>query len=171
VGISSAARHLAAGMDLEMERDSTRLTQLGKKAEIARTPQEAVLETFQNAHPGTDYVVRLSASEFTTLCPITGQPDFAVIVVDYVPAGRLVESKSFKLFLGSFRNYGTFHEDCTVYIHDRLKEALSPKFIRVTGLWNARGGITIDVVVESGILPPSCTILPVGKMDYRGGRE
>ena len=87
----------------------------------AGTPQEAVLETFENAHSGTDYVVRLSAPEFTTLCPITGQPDFATIVVDYAPSDRLVESKSFKLFLGSFRNFGTFHEDCTVYIHDRLK--------------------------------------------------
>jgi len=150
---------------------STELSQLGKNAKIAETPEEAVLETFQNAHSGTDYVVRLSAPEFTTLCPITGQPDFATIVVDYVPSDRLVESKSFKLFLGSFRNFGTFHEDCTVYIHDRLRQVLSPKFIRVSGLWNSRGGIAIDVVVESGILPPSCTILPLGKIDYRGGRE
>ncbi len=154
-----------------MGRDSSELTQLGKKVKVPRTPQTATLETFQNAHPGTDYVVRLSAPEFTTLCPITGQPDFASIVVDYAPSDRLVESKSLKLFLGSFRNYGTFHEDCTVYIHNRLKEAMSPKFIRVTGIWNARGGIAIDVVVESGALPPSCTILPVGKIDYKGGRE
>jgi 7-cyano-7-deazaguanine reductase len=154
-----------------MERDTNKLTQLGKKAKIPRTPQKAVLETFQNAHQGTDYVVRLSAPEFTTLCPITGQPDFASIVIDYVPSDRLVESKSLKLFLGSFRNYGAFHEDCTVYIHDRLKETMSPKFIRVTGIWNARGGIAIDVVVESGALPPSCTLLPVGGIDYRGGRE
>jgi 7-cyano-7-deazaguanine reductase len=168
------ARILAAAAPREgpeMAQNTGELTQLGKKAKIAKTPQKAVLETFQNANRGTDYVVRLSSPEFTTLCPITGQPDFAVIVVDYVPADRLVESKSFKFFLGSFRNYGTFHEDCTVYIHDRLKEAVSPKFIRVIGLWNARGGIAIDVVVESGILPPSCTILPVGKTDYRGGRQ
>jgi len=151
-----------------MAPDTTKFTQLGKRAKIAGTPQKAILETFQNAHPGTDYVVRLSASEFTTLCPITGQPDFAAIVVDYVPSDLLVESKSLKLFLGSFRNYGTFHEDCTVYIHDRLKEAMSPKFIRVIGIWNARGGITIDVVVESGILPPSCSVLPLGKTCCRG---
>jgi 7-cyano-7-deazaguanine reductase len=113
----------------------------------------------------------LTAPEFTTLCPITGQPDFATIIVDYVPAGRLVESKSFKLFLGSFRNHGSFHEDCTVYIHNRLKESMEPKFIRVTGLWYARGGITIDVVVETGTLPPSCRILPLEKTSYRGGRE
>lgn len=149
----------------------TELTQLGKKAKIPKNPQKAVLETFPNPHPGLDYVVRLSAPEFTTMCPITGQPDFALIVVDYVPGPQLVESKSFKLFLGSFRNYGTFHEGCTVYIHNRLKEAMEPKFIRVTGLWYARGGITIDVVIETGTIPPSCTILPLDKTAYRGGRE
>jgi 7-cyano-7-deazaguanine reductase len=147
------------------------LTQLGKKAEIAKTPEEATLETFPNPHPEPDYVVRLTAPEFTTLCPVTGQPDFAVIIVDYVPGERLVESKSFKLFLGSFRNHGTFHEDCTGYIHNRLKDAMAPKFIRVTGLWNARGGIAIDVVVESGILPSGCTILPLPRSGYSGGRQ
>ena len=154
-----------------MTADTNELTQLGQKTRQPSTPQEAVLETFQNANPYADYVVRLSAPEFTSVCPITGQPDFAVIVIDYAPAERLVESKSFKLFLGSFRNYGTFHEDCTVYIHDRLKDAMSPKFIRVTGIWNARGGIAIDVVVQSGSLPPSCTLLPLGGTDYRGGRQ
>jgi 7-cyano-7-deazaguanine reductase len=154
-----------------MKRNNTELTQLGKKAKIPKSPEKAILETFQNAHPDADYVVRLSAPEFTTLCPITGQPDFATIIVDYVPSERLVESKSFKLFLASFRNCGTFHEDCTVCIHDRLKEAMSPKFIRVTGIWNARGGIAIDVMVQSGALPPSCALLPMGKTDYRGGRE
>jgi 7-cyano-7-deazaguanine reductase len=149
----------------------TGLTQLGKRAKTAGSPQKAVLETFQNPHPGTDYAVRLSAPEFTTMCPITDQPDFATIIVDYVPSGLLVESKSFKLFLGSFRRFGSFHEDCTVYIHNRLKEAMAPKFIRVCGLWNARGGIAIDVVIESGILPPSCILLPLGKTTYRGGRE
>jgi len=116
-------------------------------------------------------VVRLTAPEFTTLCPITGQPDFATIIVDYAPGERLVESKSFKLFLGSFRNQGTFHEECTVYIHNRLKESMAPKFIRVTGLWNARGGITIDVVVETGALPSGCTVMPLAKTAYSGGRE
>ncbi|MGC9194952.1 MAG: preQ(1) synthase [Syntrophobacteraceae bacterium] len=147
------------------------LTQLGKKARTAKTPQKAVLETFANSNPATDYVVRLSAPEFTSVCPITGQPDFAVIVIDYAPSERLVESKSLKLFLGSFRNHGAFHEDCTVYIHDRLKEAMAPKFLRVTGIWNARGGIAIDVVVQSGELPSNCVLLPLGATDYRGGRQ
>lgn len=151
--------------------DASDLTQLGKKSKAPKSPDKAVLETFANPHPGTDYVVRLTAPEFTTLCPITGQPDFARLVVDYVPGERLVESKSFKLFLFGFRNHGTFHEECTVYIHNRLKEVMNPKFIRVTGLWNARGGITIDVVVETGTFPNGCTMLPLPKTGYSGGRE
>lgn len=147
------------------------LSQLGKKIEIPQSPEQAVLETFSNPHPDLDYVVRLTAPEFTSLCPITNQPDFSTIIVDYVPCDHLVESKSFKLFLGSFRNHGAFHEDCTGYIHNRLKEVMKPKFIRVTGLWYARGGIAIDVVVETGELPSSCTILPLTKATYRGGRE
>lgn len=147
------------------------LTQLGKKAEIPARPDDAQLETFENPHPGADYVIRLTAPEFTTVCPITGQPDFATLIVDYVPRERLVESKSFKLFLASFRNHGAFHEDCTVYVHNRLREAMDPKYIRVVGLWYARGGITIDVVIQTGELPSNCTPLPIGKSDYRGGRE
>lgn len=147
------------------------LTQLGHYAEQPKTPQEASLETFANPHPDREYVVRLTAPEFTSLCPITGQPDFATIIVDYVPDKRLVESKSFKFFLASFRNHGAFHEDCTVYIHNRLDEVMKPRYIRVVGLWYARGGITIDVVIQSGTLPQSCALLPMDKTTYRGGRE
>lgn len=147
------------------------LTQLGKPVQIPEDPERARLETFANPNPGTDYVVRLSAPEFTTVCPLTGQPDFAVFIVDYVPAERLVESKSFKLFLASFRNHGVFHEECTVYIHDRLKQVMDPKYLRVIGFWNARGGITIDVAVQTGNLPSNCNLLPLGKSEYRGGRE
>jgi 7-cyano-7-deazaguanine reductase len=147
------------------------LTQLGKRSETPQSPEEATLETFPNPHPEVDYVVRLTSVEFTSLCPITGQPDFATLIVDFVPGEQLVESKSFKLFLASFRNHGSFHEDCTVYVHNRLREAMGPKYIRVVGLWNARGGIPIDVVVETGTLPPNCKPLPLGKSGYRGGRE
>ncbi len=153
------------------ENPYSELTQLGGKASIPSRPEDARLETFANPHPDVDYVVRLTAPEFTTLCPLTGQPDFAVLVVDYVPGDRLVESKSFKLFLGSFRNFGSFHEDCAIYIQKRLREAMAPKYIRVVGLWYARGGITIDVVAEAGALPSGCSLLPLGKSDYRGGRE
>jgi 7-cyano-7-deazaguanine reductase len=147
------------------------LTQLGRSAETPAQPEKAVLEAFSNPHMGSLYVVRLTAPELTTLCPITGQPDFATLVVDYVPDQKLVESKSFKLFLGSFRNHGSFHEACTVYIHNRLSEALTPHFLRVVGLWYARGGITIDVTIQSGTLPETCELLPLVKTAYRGGRE
>ena len=146
------------------------LTQLGRNVDIPTRPEDSLLETFHNQNPKTDYVVRITAPELTTLCPITGQPDFATLIIDYVPRAKLVESKSFKLFLESFRNYGTFNEDCTVYIHGRLKDALEPKYIRVTGIWSARGGVTIDVVIESGILPPNCIPLPLDRIAYRGGR-
>jgi len=144
-----------------MEKYRRIITQLGKPTVPPASPEEAVLETFQNPYPGRDYVVRLTAPEFTSLCPITSQPDFATIIVDYVPDMWLVESKSFKLFIASFRNYGIFQEQGTVYIHDRLREAMEPKYIRVIGLWNARGGISIDVSVESGTLPPNCHLLPI----------
>lgn len=147
------------------------LTQLGGPSAIPESPDQAVLETFANPHPDLDYVVRLTAPEFTSLCPITGQPDFAVMIIDYVPEGRLVESKSLKLFLGSFRNHGAFHEDCTVAVHNRLRDAMEPKFIRVVGLWSARGGITIDVNIQTGVLPETCVLLPLSKTGYRGGRE
>lgn len=155
-----------------MTKDSyAELTQLGKPVAIPFRPEDAVLETFSNTSIGVNYVVRLTTSEFTSICPITNQPDFATLIIDYVPDSKLVESKSFKLFLESFRNYGIFNEECTVYIHNRLKETLSPKFIRVVGLWNPRGGIPIDVVIQSGELPPECMPLPLDKTAYRGGRE
>lgn len=151
--------------------EKPQLTQLGHHVERPATPAEAILETFANPHPNRSYVVRLTAPEFTSLCPVTGQPDFACIIVDYVPQNSLVESKSFKLFLGSFRNRRTFQEDCTVYIHNRLQEATQPQFLRVMALWYARGGITIDVTIQSGALPPQCTLLPLGRTTYRGGRD
>lgn len=148
-----------------------RLTQLGNTVPLPGNPDEALLETFPNPHPDVDYVIRLTSSEFTTLCPITGQPDFATIIVDYVPGVHIMESKSFKLFLGSFRNHGTFHEDCTVYIHKRLQRTLQPKYIRVVALWNPRGGVPIDVTIQSGSLPSFCSPLPLGATTYRAGRE
>jgi 7-cyano-7-deazaguanine reductase len=145
-------------------------TQLGRTVDIPTRPEDALLETFQNMNRGIDYVIRLTAPELTTICPITRQPDFAALVIDYVPDEKLVESKSFKLFLESFRSSGIFNEDCTVYIHKRLSHVLAPKYIRVAGLWNARGGVAIDVVIESGTLPPNCAPLPLDRIAYRGGR-
>src|SRR5437899_11421395 len=113
---------------------------LGQPSRLPATPAEAVLDRVRNPHPDTDYVARFTAPEFTTLCPITAQPDFAHLVIDYVPAKWLVESKSLKLYLNSFRNHGAFHEDCTVAIAKKLIAALEPKWLRIRGYWYPRGG-------------------------------
>ena len=109
-----------------------------------------VLEVFDNKHPDNDYFVKFNCPEFTSLCPITNQPDFASIIIDYVPQQWLVESKSLKLFLGSFRNHGAFHEDCTIVIAKRLVELLQPKWLRIGGYWYPRGGMPIDVFWQTG---------------------
>ena len=144
------------------------LTQLGRKTELPETPEKAVLEFVPNPHPGTVYLVRFAAPEFTSLCPITGQPDFAHLVIDYVPKERLVESKSLKLFLGSFRNQGAFHEDCTVGIAKRLLAELNPVWLRIGGYWYPRGGIPIDVFYQSGPPPDGLWLPDQGVAPYRG---
>jgi len=144
------------------------LTQLGRPASIPASPEEAVLETVPNPHPGTTYLVRFAAPEFTSLCPLTGQPDFAHLVIDYVPRERLVESKSLKLFLGSFRNHGAFHEDCTVGIAKRLAAALDPVWLRIGGYWYPRGGIPIDVFYQTGAPPEALWLPDQGVAPYRG---
>ena len=132
--------------------------QLGRQVGQPGSPAEAVLDAVPNPHPGEDYAVRFTAPEFTCLCPVTGQPDFAEFVVDYCPAKSILESKSFKLFLTSFRDTGAFHEDCTVTIGKRIVAAVKPKFLRIAGYWNARGGIPIDVYWQTGRLPPGVAL-------------
>ncbi len=147
---------------------SASLTQLGQRTPLPDSPDHAVLETVPNPHPDRDYVVRFTAPEFTSLCPITGQPDFAHLVIDYVPDARLVESKSLKLFLGAFRNHGAFHEDCTVGIARRLEEVLKPRWLRIGGYWYPRGGMPIDVFYQSGPPPEGLWIPDQGVAPYRG---
>jgi 7-cyano-7-deazaguanine reductase len=147
---------------------SQTLTQLGQAATIAASPEQAVLETVPNPHPGTAYLVRFAVPEFTSLCPITGQPDFAHLVIDYVPDQRLVESKSLKLYLGSFRNHGAFHEDCTIGIAKRLIAAMAPQWLRIGGYWYPRGGIPIDVFWQSGAPPAGLWLPDQGVAPYRG---
>ena len=146
----------------------TNLTQLGGASTIPATPDQAVLETVANPHPGTPYLVRFTAPEFTSLCPITGQPDFAHLMIDYVPDEWLVESKSLKLFLASFRNHGAFHEDCTVGIGKRLVDALSPLWLRIGGYWYPRGGIPIDVFWQTDVPPAGVWLPDQGVPSYRG---
>ena len=144
------------------------LTQLGTSTELPDDPEKAVLEKVPNPQAGTKYMVRFVAPEFTSLCPITGAPDFAHLVIDYVPRDFLVESKSLKLFLGSFRNHGAFHEDCTVSIGKRLVDLLDPEWLRIGGYWYPRGGIPIDVFWQSGPAPEGVWIPDQGVPPYRG---
>jgi 7-cyano-7-deazaguanine reductase len=144
------------------------LTQLGARADIPASPDQAVLETVSNPHPGTAYLVRFTAPEFTSLCPITGQPDFAHLVIDYLPDELLVESKSLKLFLASYRSHGAFHEDCTVAIGKRLVDAASPLWLRIGGYWYPRGGIAIDVFWQTDPPPAGLWIPDHGIAPHRG---
>ena len=144
------------------------LTQLGNTADLPGSPDEAVLETVPNPQAGTDYLVRFACPEFTSLCPVTGQPDFAHLVIDYLPGDFIVESKSLKLYLGSFRNHGAFHEDCTVAIARRLVDLLVPDWLRIGGYWYPRGGIPIDVFYQTGPAPEGVWIPEQGVAPYRG---
>ncbi len=145
-----------------------KLTQLGHKVAFPQSPDEAVLESVNNPQAGSDYVVRFTAPEFTSLCPVTGQPDFAHFVLDYCPAKAIVESKSLKLLLGSFRNHAAFHEDCTLTIGKRVAAAIKPKFLRIAGFWYPRGGMPIDVFWQTGKLPKGVYLPEPGVSPYRG---
>ena len=144
-----------------------KLGQLGAQTALPSSPDEAVLERVKNpcAEP---YLVRLTAPEFTSICPVTGQPDFAHLVIDYVPDQWMVESKSLKLFLGSFRNHGAFHEDCTVGIGRRLVDFLEPRWFRIGGYWYPRGGIPIDVFWQTGNPLADVWLPEQGVPTYRG---
>ncbi|WP_113369578.1 preQ(1) synthase [Rhizobium sp. SYY.PMSO] len=148
--------------------DVSGLSMLGSHTETAANPEAAILEKVPSGHAGTDYVVRFTAPEFTSLCPMTGQPDFAHIVIDYIPNEWLVESKSLKLFLHSFRNHGAFHEDCSIYIAKRLVDLLQPKWLRIGAYWYPRGGIPIDVFWQTGKPPEGVWLPDQGVQPYRG---
>jgi 7-cyano-7-deazaguanine reductase len=145
-----------------------RKLQLGRPASLPASPDEAALDRVANPHPDSNYIARFTVPEFTTLCPITGQPDFAHLVIDYVPDRYLVESKSLKLYLASFRNHGVFHEDCTVAIGKRLAKVLKPRWLRIGGYWYPRGGIPIDVFWQTGRLPKDVWLPEQNVASYRG---
>jgi 7-cyano-7-deazaguanine reductase len=145
-----------------------RLTQLGHETKLPASPDEAVLERVANPHPDSLHLVRFTAPEFTCLCPITGQPDFAHFVIDYAPDGWLIESKSLKLYLGSFRNHGAFHEDATLAIGKRIVATAGPRWLRIGGYWQPRGGIPIDVFWQTGPPPEGLWLPDQGVAAYRG---
>ena len=154
--------------DCVMETTFSPLVHLGRPSTIPESPDAKTLEKVPNPQAGETYVVRFAAPEFTSMCPVTGQPDFAHLVIDYVPKQWLVESKSLKLYLCSFRNHGAFHEDCTVSIAKRLVELLEPEWLRIGGYWYPRGGIPIDVFYQTGPLPASVWLPDQGVPPYRG---
>ena len=141
---------------------------LGQTSSLPATPEEAELDYVPNPRLGTRYLVRFAVPEYTSLCPITGAPDFAHLVIDYVPNATIVESKSLKLFLGAFRNHGAFHEDCTVGIGARLFDEMKPEWLRIGGYWYPRGGIPIDVFWQSGEPPQGVWIPSQDVPGYRG---
>ncbi len=141
---------------------------LGKDNKGEDSPENFNLDSIDNPHPESDYSIRFTAPEFTSICPITSQPDFGNVIVDYVPNKLLVESKSFKLYLFTFRNYGGFHEDCTLKIGKKIISSIKPKWIRVATFWNPRGGIPIDVFFEKGTLPTKVHIQSVDQKIYKG---
>ena len=144
------------------------LKQLGHKVATPKSPDAAVLERVPNPHADSDYLARFTCPEFTSLCPMTGQPDYAYLMIDYVPGKWIVESKSLKLFLQSFRNHGAFHEDCTIAIAKRIKATITPKWLRIGGYWYPRGGIPIDVFWQTGAPPANLWLPDQGVASYRG---
>lgn len=142
--------------------------QLGRSVVAPDHPDKAVLDRVPNPHADTLYVARFTVPEFTSLCPVTGQADFAHLVIDYVPKDWLVESKSLKLYLQAYRNHGAFHEDCTVAIGKRLANLLDPHWLRIGGYWFPRGGIPIDVFWQSGPVPAHVWLPEQGVAPYRG---
>ncbi len=146
----------------------TGLDQLGQHSAAPASPEEAILERVPNPHAESLYLTRFVCPEFTSLCPVTGQPDFAHLVIDYAPGDWLVESKSLKLYLTSFRNHGAFHEDCTVRIGKDIAQLLDPRWLRISGYWYPRGGIPIDVFWQTGAVPDELYVPDTGVAPYRG---
>jgi 7-cyano-7-deazaguanine reductase len=148
--------------------EEIQVTQLGREVRGFASPEEAVLERVPNPQNDALYLARFTAPEFTSLCPVTGQPDFAHLVIDYAPGEWLIESKSLKLYLASFRNHGAFHEDCTVAIGRKIVSVAAPRWLRIGGYWYPRGGIPIDVFWQSGPPPQGLWLPDQGVPPYRG---
>ena len=148
--------------------ETNQLTQLGRAVETAQCPEEAVLERVVNPNVGDDFLIRFTCPEFTCVCPVTGQPDFAHLVIDYLPGEWIAESKSLELYLAAHRNHAAFHEGCTVAIAKRLEDVLFPKWLRIGGYWYPRGGIPIDVYYATGEPPKGVWVPDQGIAHYRG---
>ena len=144
------------------------LRSLGKKKLIPDKPKPSILDKVINPKMNVKYCIRLTCPEFTSVCPITSQPDFALLVIDYIPSKYIVESKSFKLYLHSYRNHGSFHEDCTISIAEDLMKLLKPNWLRIAGFWFPRGGIPIDIFWQSKKQPLGTYIPSLDEKNYSG---
>ena len=148
----------------------TTLTHLGKTSPIENDPAKVLLDRIRNPQPDLFYNARFTIPEMQSLCPVTGQPDFATLVIDYIPGNYLLESKSLKLYIFAFRNHGSFHENCTLTIGKRIYEVVQPYWLRIGGYWNSRGGISIDVFAEWGTVPDGCLVPELEKREFRAAR-
>ena len=151
-----------------MSKSDKDLNALGYKSKVPKFPDKNTLEKVNNPKIGLDYNIRFTCPEFTSICPVTSQPDFAHIVIDYVPNKFIVESKSFKLYLLGYRNHGAFHEDCTISIAQDIVHLLSPKWLRIGGYWYPRGGIPIDIFWQTCGQPKNLFIPDHSVENYRG---
>ena len=143
--------------------------QLGKNSDYQYSnPSIELLDKVPNPHKDKDYVIRFTCPEFTSICPVTGQPDFAHLVIDYIPNEFMVESKALKMYFFAYRNHGAFHEDCTIQIAKDLENLLKPKWLRIGGYWYPRGGIPIDIFYQSGQPPKDVWIKEQNVPEYRG---
>ena len=147
---------------------SNELEALGVSSNIPTKPDKKILEKVNNPKTGISYSIRLTCPEFTSICPVTSQPDFAYLIIDYVPDKFIVESKSFKLYLLGYRNHGAFHEDCTISLAQDIVDLLSPKWLRIGGYWYPRGGIPIDIFWQTGEKPTNLFLPDHEVPNYRG---
>ena len=144
-------------------------TKLGKAVNYQYdNPDIKILDIVSNPHCDLDYLIKFSCPEFTSICPVTSQPDFANIIIEYVPNKKILESKSLKLYLTSFRNHGAFHEDCTIKIAKDLILLMSPKWLRISGYWYPRGGIPIDIFFQTGVVPKNIHLDHHKEYNYKG---
>ena len=151
-----------------MANNLKKLKTLGKKTATPDNPEKTILDKVENPKKGVTYSIRFECPEFTSLCPVTGQPDFGYLLIDYVPKNYLVESKSLKLYLQSYRNHGAFHEDCSISIAQDLVDVLKPVWLRIGAYWYPRGGIPIDVFWQTGNPPDSLYLPEQNVPNYRG---
>ena len=147
---------------------SDKLSALGNQSEIPMRPDKNILEKISNPKKDINYSIRLTCPEFTSICPVTSQPDFAKIIIDYIPNKFIVESKSLKLYLIGYRNHGAFHEDCTISIGKDLNNLLKPNWLRIAGIWYPRGGIPIDIFWQTKNIPKGCLVPELNFSPYRG---